>query len=141
MKSKTIILSIHPRHVEKILSGEKRYEYRKQIPTDIQYVIIYATAPIKKIVALVNIDTILMDTPQNIWEQTKSGAGISQDFYTDYFKNKTVAYAIKFCKIHQLPNPVDYTVINGVKCAPQAYMYVNESIADLCKKLSIILSK
>ena len=37
MKSKTIILSIHPRHVEKILSGEKRYEYRKQIPTDIDY--------------------------------------------------------------------------------------------------------
>ena len=141
MKSKTIILSIHPRHVEKILSGEKQYEYRKQIPTDIQYIVIYATAPIKKIVAVVNIDTILIDTPLKIWEQTKSGAGISQDFYIDYFKNRTVAYAIKFCKIHRLPNPVDHTVIDGVKCAPQAYMYVNESVADLCKKLNICVSK
>lgn len=141
MKSKTIILSIHPRHVENILCGKKQYEYRKQIPTDVQYIVIYATAPIKKIVAVVNVDAILMDTPQKIWEQTKNKAGISHNFYTDYFKNKTVAYAIKFRKLHELSNPVAHTVLDGVKCAPQAYMYVNESIDDLCKKLNISISK
>ena len=48
MESKTIILSIHPNHIDKILSGEKRYEYRKRIPQDINYLIVYATAPTKK---------------------------------------------------------------------------------------------
>ena len=43
MKTETIILSIHPSHIEKILSGEKRYEYRKRIPTDIRHIVVYAT--------------------------------------------------------------------------------------------------
>ena len=51
-KNKTIILSIHPKHIEKILSGEKRYEYRKRIPLDINYLIVYATAPTKKLLHL-----------------------------------------------------------------------------------------
>ena len=59
MRTDTIVLSIHPGHIEKILSGEKRYEYRKRIPTDIQYIVVYATAPIKMIVALIKIDSIL----------------------------------------------------------------------------------
>ena len=58
MRTDTIILSIHPSHIEKILSGEKRYEYRKRIPTDIRYIVVYATAPIKMIVALIKIDSI-----------------------------------------------------------------------------------
>ena len=137
MESKTIILSIHPRHVEKILSGKKRYEYRKRVPTDIQYVVIYATVPVKKVVAVIKIDTILRDVPQNIWKQTKNESGISKNFFTEYFKGNKIAYAIKFCEIYELPNPVDITNINGVKKTPQAYMYVNESLTDLCQKLKI----
>ena len=59
MRTETIILSIHPSHIEKILSGEKLYEYRKRIPTDIRHIVVYATAPIKMIVALIEIDSIL----------------------------------------------------------------------------------
>ena len=59
MKSKTIILSIHPNHIEKILSGDKRYEYRKHIPQDINYIIVYATAPTKKVVAIIEIDMVI----------------------------------------------------------------------------------
>ena len=66
MKTETIILSIHPSHIEKILSGEKRYEYRKRIPTDIRYIVVYATAPIKMIVALIKIDSILKGTPESV---------------------------------------------------------------------------
>ena len=61
MESKTIILSIHPNHIEKILSGEKRYEYRKRIPQDIDYLIVYATAPIKKVVAIIEVDMVMKD--------------------------------------------------------------------------------
>lgn len=56
MKTNTIILSIHPRHIEKILSGQKRYKYRKYIPTDIQHIVVYISAPIKAIVAFIDVD-------------------------------------------------------------------------------------
>ena len=33
--------------------------------------------------------------------------------------------------------PIDITVIDGVKSAPQAYQYVDTSISDLCKKMNV----
>lgn len=136
-KNKTIILSIHPKHIEKILSGEKRYEYRKRIPQDINYIIVYATAPTKKIVAIIKIDMVMKDTPQNIWDVTQSESGVSYEFFINYFNGVSTAYAIKIRNIYRLPTPIDITAIDGVKSAPQAYQYVNTSIYDLCKKMNV----
>lgn len=137
MKSKTIILSIHPRHVQKILSGEKLYEYRKRIPIDINYIIVYATTPIKKIVAVIEIDTVLKDTPQNIWGLTKDDAGVSYEFFMNYFNEISTANAVKFRNVQELPIPADITIVNGVKCAPQAFVYVDEPLEELCEKFNI----
>ena len=136
-KNITIILSIHPKHIEKILSGEKRYEYRKRIPQDINYIIVYATAPTKKVVAIIEIDMVMKDTPQNIWDVTQSESGVSYEFFMNYFNAVPTAYAIKFRNIYSLPTPIDITAIDGVKSAPQAYQYVDASISDLCKKMHV----
>ena len=137
MENKTIILSIHPKHIEKILSGEKRYEYRKRIPLDINYLIVYATAPTKKIVALIEVDMVMKDTPQNIWDVTQNESGVSYEFFMNYFNEVSTACAIKFRNVYKLPTPIDITVIDSVKSAPQAYQYVDMSISDLCKKMNI----
>lgn len=137
MKSKTIILSIHPNHIEKILSGDKRYEYRKRIPQDINYIIVYATAPTKKVVAIIEIDMVIKDTPQNIWDVTQSESGVSYEFFMNYFNGVSTAYAIKFRNIYRLSTPIDITAIDGVKSAPQAYIYVNDPLKDLCDKFNI----
>lgn len=137
MESKTIILSIHPNHIDKILSGEKRYEYRKRIPQDIDYLIIYATAPIKRVVAIIEVDMVMKDTPKNIWDVTQSESGVSYEFFMNYFNGVSTAYAIKFRNIYRLPTPIDITAIDGVKSAPQAYQYVDTSISDLCKKMNV----
>ena len=81
MRTETIILSIHPSHIEKILSGEKLYEYRKRIPTDIRHIVVYATAPIKMIVALIEIDSILKGTPECVWEKPK-GTPVSRRIFS-----------------------------------------------------------
>ena len=137
MENKTIILSIHPNHIEKILSGEKRYEYRKRIPQDINYLIVYATAPTKKVVALIEVDMVMKDAPQNIWDVTQNESGVSYEFFMNYFNGVLTAYAIKFRNIYRLSTPIDITAIDGVKSAPQAYQYVNTSISDLCKKVNV----
>lgn len=139
MKTKIIILSIHPKHIAKILSGEKCYEYRKKIPTDIEYLVVYATSPIKKVVAIIEIDTVLRDSAQKIWERTQKHAGVSFEFLMHYFNDAEDAYAIKFKNIHQLSTPMDITMIEDIKSAPQSYQYVHESIAELCEKLDITI--
>ena len=137
MESKIIILSIHPNHIEKILSGEKRYEYRKRIPQDINYIIVYATAPTKKIVAIIEVDMVMQDTPQKIWDVTQNESGVSYEFFMNYFNDLSIGYAIKFRNIYKLPTPIDITIIDGVKCAPQAYVYVNMPLKDLCDMFNI----
>ena len=140
MKTKIIIISIHPQHINKILSGEKLYEYRRRIPLDIKYIVIYATVPIKKVVAIVEVDCVIKDTPIALWNLTYRYSGISYDFFMNYFYGLTEAHAIKFANIYKLGTPVDIAVIDGIRCAPQAYSYVNESFEVLCDKFNIELN-
>lgn len=137
MKTDTIILSIHPSHIEKILSGKKRYEYRKRIPTNIRYIVVYATAPIKMIVAFIEIDSIIKDSPEIVWKKTKQYAGISEDFFMRYFSNHQDAYAIKIKAAHELQAPKPLTDLKDNICAPQSYIYLKESKKELYHKLGI----
>ena len=135
MKSKTILLSIHPCFVEKILSGEKKFEYRKKIPTDIQTIIVYATAPIKQIVAVIEVEKVLQGTPMNIWGKTKGESGITAKYYKTYYKGKKVAYAIKFKNVYRLERPKPISNFKYIKSAPQSYMYIYDSWDALNDKL------
>ena len=137
MKTDTIILSIHPQHIEKILSGEKQYEYRKQIPMNIRYIVVYATAPIKMIVAFIEIDSVIKGTPKEVWNKTKNHAGISEDFFMHYFANYRDSYAIKFKAVHELQSPKPLTGLKDQICAPQSYSYLRESLIELYHKLGI----
>ena len=137
MRTDTIILSIHPSHIEKILSGEKRYEYRKRIPTDIRYIVVYATAPIKMIVAFIEIGSVIKGTPKEVWNKTKNHAGISEDFFMHYFADYRDSYAIKFKAVHELQSPKPLTDLKDQICAPQSYSYLRESLIELYHKLGI----
>ena len=51
-----ILLSINPRYVEKILSGEKKYEFRTRIAKrKVDSILIYSTAPVKRVLAEVTV--------------------------------------------------------------------------------------
>lgn len=137
MKTDTIILSIHPSHIEKILSGEKQYEYRKRIPTDIRHIVVYATAPIKMIVAFIEIDSIIKDTPEVVWKKTKNHAGISKDFFMHYFADYQDSYAIKFRTVLKLKTPKTLMCLENNISAPQSYVYLKGTIEELCNKLGL----
>lgn len=126
MKSKTIILSIHPCHIEKIFSGEKIYEFRKIIPSDIQNIVVYATSPIKKIVAVLEVDKVLTDTPESIWKQTNKHSGITKDFFMSYFGGKEKANAVKIKRFHRLKEPKPLSFV-GIEYAPQSFVYIPDS--------------
>ena len=137
MNEKIAILSINPCHIEKIFSGEKFYEYRKKIPLNISHLVVYATAPIKKIVALAEVDAVISGTPEEIWNMTKNGSGISHKFFESYFINRNAAYAIKLKNILKLHSPKQISILNNVKNPPQSYMYARESLENLYRKLEI----
>ncbi|MFQ0996615.1 ASCH domain-containing protein [Gilliamella sp. CG25] len=121
-----VLLSIKPEFVEKILSGEKRFEFRKNIfkNKSVKTIVIYATMPIGKVVGEFDIDNVISDNPDLIWEKTKNYAGVSKQFYDEYFESKVRAFAIVVGKVTQYeePKPLNYFGNNIV--APQSYRYL-----------------
>ena len=123
MKRK-ILISINPEHVENIINGSKKFEYRKiAAKQDISSIVIYETTPFKRIVAEAEIIDVLILSPDELWKQTKQASGISKEFFDEYFKGKKIAYAYKLGKVKVYETPktlLDY----GVKNAPQSFIYL-----------------
>ena len=121
---KKILISINPEHVQNIINGTKKYEYRKiAAKQDISSIIIYETTPIKRIVAEAEIAEVLMLPPEELWKVTKDASGISKNFFDAYFKDRQIAYAYKLGEIKVFETPktlLDY----GVKAAPQSFVYI-----------------
>ena len=121
---KKILISINPEHVQNIIKGIKKYEYRKiAAKQHISSIIIYETTPVKRIVAEAEIIDVLMYSPEELWKLTKEESGISKDFFDEYFEGREIAYAYKLGKIKVYDEPktlLEY----GIKAAPQSFVYI-----------------
>ena len=120
-----ILISINPEHVAKILSGEKKFEYRtKAAKKDADSLIIYETTPVKRVVAEAKILEVLELCPEDLWAMTKDYSGISKAFYDEYFQGRSVAYAYRLGEVSVYENPVKLSFF-GIKTAPQSFIYLN----------------
>ena len=119
-----MLLSINPEYVDCILRGEKEYEYRKfRCRSDVNKIIIYATAPQKRVVAEAEISEIIEDDVLSVWRQTKEHSGVSYPFFRKYYKGKktAVAYHLKNLTVYDAPMMLHEI---GVAKAPQSYCYL-----------------
>lgn len=121
-----ILLSIKPEFVEKIFSGEKKYEYRKILfkNSKVNKVVIYASSPIKKVVGEFEIGKILHGTKHELWESTREKSGISKEFFDEYFSDKDHAYAIEIKDLIQYSNPKSLQDDLNISHPPQSFIYM-----------------
>lgn len=121
-----ILISIKPEYVNEILSGRKKYEYRKvkAKKDNVDKMIVYATAPIMKVVAEIEILNILEDSPDLIWEYTKKYSGITKTFYDKYYKNKDTAVAYQLGRIEEYDVPKELSEL-GISYSPQSFIYID----------------
>lgn len=121
-----VLLSIKPEFVEKILSGEKKYEFRKKLfkRQSVKTIVIYATMPIGKVVGEFDIDHVISDDPNLVWEKTKKYAGVSKSFYDEYFEEKSLAFAIAVGKVTLYDEPKSLNYFGKNIVAPQSYRYL-----------------
>ncbi len=120
-----VLLSIKPEFVEKIFAGTKKYEFRKSLfkRSDVKYVVIYASAPIKRVVGEFEIDDIVSDDVNIVWELTRKHSGITKAFYNSYFQNRKTANAIRIGNLtrYEKTRPLsDYNIHQ----APQSFCYI-----------------
>lgn len=120
-----VLLSIKPEFVEQIFAGTKKYEFRKSLfrRSDVKYVVIYASAPVKRVVGEFEIDDILSDDLDVLWDKTKKYSGISKAFYESYFQNKKTANAIQIGRIKKYDESRSLADYN-IQQAPQSFCYI-----------------
>jgi predicted transcriptional regulator len=121
-----VLISVKPRFARAILSGEKRFEFRRSLfrRTDIQKVIIYSSMPEKKVVGEFLIEEILSLEPSQLWIHTRRYAGIEKSEFDDYFSGKREAHAIKIKAPRRYAEPLDLCRHLGLSRPPQSFCYV-----------------
>ncbi len=132
----TILLPINPEHVENILNGSKRYEFRRvKCKRKIDKILIYATHPVKLIVGEVSVLGVIEDSKERVWKATSEFSGISEEFFKEYFIDKQQAVAYKLGNVQPFKNPITLDSL-GVKFPPQSFMYVPDSMINTVNSVS-----
>jgi predicted transcriptional regulator len=95
MKS-TLLLSIHPRFVNDLISGVKRVELRRRLPRigKDDLVVIYATAPTKAIVGYFTVQSIERLPLELLWQKVTNIAGVTRKEFFSYFDGLTEGVGI-----------------------------------------------
>ncbi len=128
----SVLLSIKPKYVKEIEDGAKLYEFRKNIfKQDTDEIWVYASAPVKQIVGKIYIETIIEDTPKNLWFNCKKYAGIDKQDFFKYFEGKEKGYAIKIKEYKSFDEPINPYNENTAFTAPQSFAYISNILPNL----------
>lgn len=122
-----VLLSIKPQFVEEIIKGNKLYEFRKAIykRTDVKTIVVYASSPVCRVVGEIEVDHILCENPEQIWQMTHDKAGITREFFDEYFSNRERAYAIGIKRFSPYAQPERLAEAFPGKVPPQSFCYLS----------------
>lgn len=134
-----VLLSIKPEFADRILTGEKRYEFRRSIfkdPQKVDTVFMYASLPVQRIVGMFTFSGVIEEHPEALWDNYGSESGMKdKKRFLGYFDGKESGYAIEIEQAHELGDPVDpKTLIEGFR-PPVSFQYVNgefDAVLDDC---------
>jgi predicted transcriptional regulator len=123
-----ILLSIKPEYSLKILSGEKKFEFRRQRPKEnIDIVIIYESYPTKNIVGWFSVKNIHTGSPEEIWDKCNDKGGIDKEKYFSYCNGKNIIHAFEIDNTTPLKNPLNPFELDCNFKPPQNFSYLDET--------------
>ena len=123
-----VLMSIKPEFVDRIISGEKSYEFRRVLykRNDISRIVVYASSPVCRIVGEIEVASLITDTPENLWQKTKDKAGISEQFFFSYFSGRDKANAIEVKAFHPYKEQVKLKDKYPSLVPPQSFCYIED---------------
>lgn len=122
-----VLLSIKPEFTSKIFDGTKRFEFRRTLfqNREVSNIVVYASAPISKVVGEFQIQSVLELEIELLWNRTKEHAGITKDYFDEYFGGREKGYAIEIGRAELYKEPIELEEAFRIKRAPQSFMYLD----------------
>lgn len=123
----SVLLSVKPVFATKIFEGTKRYEFRKTMFKNprVGSAIVYASAPVHKVIGEFEILGILELNKEDLWQHTEEHAGITKAFFDSYFSNREIGYAIQIGRTCLYSTPRELYKDFNIKYAPQSFVYIS----------------
>lgn len=131
------LLSIRPHFAEAIFGGRKKVELRRTgFAQPISHVVVYATAPIRRVVGMFEVAKVDRDHPARLWRRYRSVAGVEAEFFHHYYEGLDEGVAIVVGATARLTEPLPLSAIN-VSSAPQSYCYLDaELISEMHRRMT-----
>lgn len=126
--SRDVLMSIQPVIGRRIMSGRKKYEYRRSIfRKPVNRVYLYLSSPVRKIAGYFMYQGCVEGTVREIWEATKDKSAATEAAYLEYFKNTDKAFAIPIQEFILFDTPIDPWQTPGF-LPPQSFRYVQSGL-------------
>ncbi len=122
-----VLLSVRPQFAEAIVSRRKKYELRRSIfkRKDVDRVYIYSTSPVSKIVGSFEVEEVIEDSPESIWNACHDDLATSEDDFFRYFEGSITAFAIKITNMMRFSDPLDPCSLIENFRPPQSFRYLS----------------
>ena len=122
-----ILLSIKPEFVEKIFSGQKKFEYRKTtFRNGVSSVVVYSTQPVGRVIGEFEVKKIHAEHPIKLWQKTRKHAGIDHKRFMKYFSGRDVGQALEIGSIRMYDAPEELTKFCPNGRPPQSFIYLED---------------
>src|SRR5882672_10111026 len=121
---KIALMSIRPKYAQLIVEGQKTFEFRRLcISSDVVAILIYATAPVRRLVGIASVGTIVEAAPSRLWRLIGSNGGISRRELLSYFHGRKKGFAISLRAVRRFPKPLSPgKYLKGFR-PPQSFQY------------------
>ena len=109
MASRTIILSIRPRHAAKIFSGLKKVELRRIRPQNLgsgALALIYVTSPVRCLAGAFKVTHVIEKPLADLWKIVQQKAGVTYREFRQYYDGVSTGTAIFFEKVWSFSEPL-----------------------------------
>jgi predicted transcriptional regulator len=130
-----VLMSIKPVFADRIFDHPrtKGYEYRRVCPKvePGDTVVVYASAPVRRIVGQFPVVSVLAHTPEFMWLYTAETAGIDQASFFRYLSGCATAYAIRIGVPVRYPKSIDPRETDPSWRPPQSFTYKIPDLGDV----------
>jgi len=129
-------MAIHPHYADAILDGRKKVEFRKRaVAEDVTTVLIYATAPVKKIIGQFEVAHTVVTTPSALWEQLGAVGCIDESAYREYYAASDAAVGLVIDAPKRYELPVRLAALLPSPAVPQSFAYLPREVCAQAQAL------
>jgi predicted transcriptional regulator len=110
-----VLLPIKPRYATQIMDGSKR-------------VVVYASAPVQRVLGCFRVGRVETDTPASLWERYSDVGGIGSADFWAYFGDRDRGTALCVDTVLTLRRPLSLADLDGSLRASQSYKYLDPEV-------------